>query len=261
MAGPAAAAPLPPGQLCPGPTQPSGAGAQLAQGFELHQPQVKLSVTAGDTLTLTCTTSGEGPIGPVKWLKGCSSENETIYDQKGTFPRVTRAQSGSNTDFTIHIRDVRPEDAGTYCCVKFQKSVHGVSVFQCGKGTEVTLNEAALDPSMVAVAAVLCFLLLGFFIALCMYRRKFRGKAESRDPARPVAGGGFLPIPLRCCAGAPSSPSQALDPETSHLPSQQSSKEDNIHYADLQPLPAAPQHGRSPGTACSEYASIRVAAK
>lgn len=43
---------------------------------------------------------------------------------------------------------------------------------------------------------------------------------------------------------------------------QQSSKEDNeIHYADLQPLPAAPRRGRSPGTACSEYASIRVAAK
>lgn len=43
---------------------------------------------------------------------------------------------------------------------------------------------------------------------------------------------------------------------------QQSSKEDNdIHYADLQPLPAAPQHSRSPGTARSEYASIRVTAK
>lgn len=43
---------------------------------------------------------------------------------------------------------------------------------------------------------------------------------------------------------------------------QQSSKEDNdIHYADLQPLPTAPRHSRTPGAACSEYASIRVAAK
>ncbi|NWS44817.1 SHPS1 phosphatase, partial [Probosciger aterrimus] len=236
--------------------------AQKGGSFQLHQPQDKVSVTAGETLTLTCTTSGDGPIGPVKWLKGWGSDNETIYNETGTFPRVTRAESGSNTDFTIHIRDVRPEDAGTYYCVKFDKSVHGVSVFQHGKGTEVSLNEAALAPSTVAVAAVLCFLLLGFFIALCMYRRKCRGQAESRDPARPVAGGNFLPIPLRCCAGTPSSPSQALDTETSHLPSQQSSKEDNdIHYADLQPLPPAPQHGRSPGTAHSEYASIRVAAK
>ncbi|NXD66640.1 SHPS1 phosphatase, partial [Eolophus roseicapillus] len=232
--------------------------AQKGGSFRLHQPQDKVSVTAGETLTLTCTTSGVGPIGPVKWLKGWGSENETIYNETGTFPRVTRAESGSNTDFTIHIRDARPEDAGTYYCVKFDKSVRGVSVFQHGKGTEVSVYEAALAPSTVAVAAVLCFLLLGFFIALCMYRRKCRGQAESRDPAGPVAGGNFLPIPLRCCAGTPSSPSI---PHVCALP-QQSSKEDNdIHYADLQPLPAAPQHGRSPGTARSEYASIRVAAK
>lgn len=86
-----------------------------------------------------------------------------------------------------------------------------------------TSAEAALAPSMVAVAAVLCFLLLGFFIALCMYRRKFRGEAESRDPARPVAGGSFLPIPLQCCAGTPSSPRFVLiilHPESCciHLP-------------------------------------------
>jgi len=43
---------------------------------------------------------------------------------------------------------------------------------------------------------------------------------------------------------------------------QQRGEEDgDIHYADLQPLPAAPRHGRSAGAACSEYASVRVAAK
>uniref|UniRef100_A0A8C6IYD2 Uncharacterized protein n=1 Tax=Melopsittacus undulatus TaxID=13146 RepID=A0A8C6IYD2_MELUD len=235
--------------LCP------GVGAQ--KSFQLHQPQRKLWVTAGDTLTLTCTVSGYGPIGPVKWLKGWGRENETIYDQTGTFPRVMRAATGSDTDFTIHIRDVRPEDAGTYYCVKFNKSVHDVSVFQRGKGTEVSLS-GEWGSHMVAVAAVLCFLLLGFFIALCMYRRKFRGQAESQDPARPVAGGSFLPIPLRCCAGTPSSPSI---PHACALPQQRSKEDNDIHYADLQPLPAAPQHSRSPGTACSEYASIRVPAK
>uniref|UniRef100_A0A672UKH7 Ig-like domain-containing protein n=2 Tax=Strigops habroptila TaxID=2489341 RepID=A0A672UKH7_STRHB len=262
MAGPAAAAPLPPGQLGLVPPRLSGAGAQAGQSFELHQPQVKVSVAAGETLTLTCTASGDGPVGPVKWLKGWGSENETIYDQTGTFPRVTRAVTESNTDFTIHIRDVRPEDAGTYYCVKFEKLLGSTKVFQSGNGTEVSLHEAALAPSMVALSAVLCFLLLGFIIALCMYRRKCRGEAESRDPAGPVAGGSFLPIPLRCCAGTPGTSSQTLDPEASHLPKEQSSKEDNnIHYADLQPLPAAPRHSRSPGTASSEYASIRVTAK
>ncbi|NXH71538.1 SHPS1 phosphatase, partial [Hydrobates tethys] len=237
--------------------------AQAGRGFELHQPQDKVPVTAGETLTLICTTSGDGPLGPVKWLKGWGSGNKTVYDQKGSFPRVTRAVSGSNTDFSIHIRDVQPEDAGTYYCVKFSKSVSGVEVFQRGRGTVVSLHEMTLVPSMVAAAVVLCFLLLlGLFVAFCMYRRKRRGEAESQCLARPAAVGSFLPIPLQCCAGTPGTPSKVLDAETSHLPSQQSSKEDNdIHYADLQPLPVAPWHGRSPGAACSEYASVRVAAK
>ncbi|XP_009698431.1 PREDICTED: signal-regulatory protein beta-2-like, partial [Cariama cristata] len=124
------------------------ADAQAGQGFELRQPQDKVSVAAGETLTLICTMSGNGPAGGVKWLKGWGSGNETGYDQKA-------AKSGMQ----------RP-----HIC---PASVHH-----------------------------LCALL------------------------------------------------------------QQSSKEDNeIHYADLQPLPTAPRHGRSPGAACSEYASVRVAAK
>ncbi|NXV20529.1 SHPS1 phosphatase, partial [Cepphus grylle] len=235
----------------------------VTRSFGLQQPQDKVSVTVGETLTLTCTTSREGPIGPVKWVKGWGSGNQTIYNQTGSFPRVTRAVDNSNTDFTIHIRDVQPEDAGTYYCVKFCKSLGGDEVFQYGKGTEVSIHETTLLHSMVAAAVVLCFLLLlGLVIALCMCRRKHRGEADSQCLAGPAAGGTFLPIPLRCCAGTPSTPSEVLDAESSHLPSQQSSKEDNyIHYADLQPLPVAPRHIRSPGAACSEYASVRVPAK
>ncbi|NXA25295.1 SHPS1 phosphatase, partial [Ibidorhyncha struthersii] len=238
-------------------------GAQADQSFELRQPQDKVSVAVGKTLTLTCTTSRRTLAGPVKWLKGWGSGNQTGYDQTGSFPRVTRASDGSDTDFTIRIRDIQPEDAGTYYCVKFTKLLDGDEVFRRGKGTEVSVHETTLVPSMVAAAVVLCFLLLlGLFIALCMYRRKRRGEAESQCLAGPAAMGSFSPIPLRCCAGTPSTPSEVLDAETSHLPSQQSSKEDNyIHYADLQPLPAAPPHIRSDGAACSEYASIRVAAK
>ncbi|XP_076208396.1 uncharacterized protein LOC143167162 isoform X2 [Aptenodytes patagonicus] len=259
-------------QICPSvilnlaSTAPSacGAGAQAGQDFELRQPQDKVSVTVGETLNLICTMSGGGLPGAVKWLKGLGSGNETVYEQKGSFPRVTRAVSESDTDFSIHIRDVRPEDAGTYYCVKFKKLLlGGDEMLQHGRGTVVSLHETALVPSMVAAAVVLCFLLLlGFFVALCMYRKKRRGEVESQCLARPAATGSFLPIPLRCCAGTSSTPSAVLDAETSHVPSQQSSKEDNdIHYADLQPLPVAPQHSRSPSAACSEYASIRVAAQ
>ncbi|NXC77637.1 SHPS1 phosphatase, partial [Anhinga anhinga] len=231
--------------------------AQASQDFEVHQPQDKVVVTVGDTLNLTCTITETNFPGGVAWLKGWGSGNKTVYDQKGSFPRVTRAVSESNTDFSIHIRDVRPEDTGTYYCVKFRRSVHGDEVFRHGKGTVVSLHDSALLPSMAAVAVVLCFL-LGLFIALYIYRRKQRGKAESQCQARPAAMGSFSPIPLWCSAGSPGTPS------IHHLCAllQQSSKEDNdIHYADLQPLPVAPKHGRSPNAACSEYASIRVAAK
>ncbi|NWQ90505.1 SIRPD protein, partial [Burhinus bistriatus] len=236
---------------------------QMTRGFQLQQPQDKVSVTLGKMLTLTCTTSGDGPPGPVRWLKGWGSENQTIYNQTGSFPRVTRAADGSNTDFTIHIRDVQLEDAGTYYCVKFSRSLVGDEVFQHGKGTEVSVHETTLVPSMVAAAVVLCFLLLlGLFVALCMYRRKHRGEAETQCLAGPAAMGSFSPVPLRCCAGTPSTPRFVPTASSFCTPRRQSSKEDNyIHYADLQPLPMAPRHIRSPGAACSEYASVRVAAK
>lgn len=97
-------------------------------------------MAAGETLTLTCTMSGGGPVGAVRWLKGLGSGNKTVYEQKGSFPRVTRVVNESGTDFSIHIRDVRPEDAGTYYCVKFEKLLLGDKVFQRGNGTEVSVR-------------------------------------------------------------------------------------------------------------------------
>ncbi|NXB62622.1 SHPS1 phosphatase, partial [Struthidea cinerea] len=241
--------------------------AQAGQGFELQQPQNKVSVAVGETLTLRCTTSGLAHPGPVKWLKGLGSGNKTVYDQraKDPSPRVTRAVVGSDTDFTIHIRNFQPNDVGTYYCVKFVKETTGKEQMSWhGSGTEVSVRETALVPGVVAAAVVLCFLLLllGLFVALCMYRRKRQGGAGSPCPAGTVAVGSFSSVPLQCCAGTPGTPSEVLDAESSHLPSQQSSKEENdIHYADLQPLPPALQRSRSPGAAPTEYASLRVAAK
>ncbi|NXA86152.1 SIRB1 protein, partial [Melanocharis versteri] len=239
--------------------------AQEGQGFPLQQPQDKVSVAVGEVLTLRCTTSGFAVLGPVRWLKGWGSGNKTVYDQREESSRVLRAVPRSNTDFTIHISNFQPDDVGHYYCVKFTKRNTGEDeVFSHGSGTEVFVYETPLVPGVVAAAVVLCFLLLllGLFIALCMYRRKRQGGAGSPYPAGTVATGSFLSVPLRCCAGTPGTPSEVLDAESSHLPSQQSSKEENdIHYADLQPLPPAPLRGRSPGTAPTEYASLRVAAK
>ncbi|XP_030086673.2 uncharacterized protein LOC115484452 isoform X3 [Serinus canaria] len=262
----AAAAPLLSGQRGPVQRQLWGVGAQPGQGFTLQQPQPKVTVAAGETLTLNCITSGIAGPGPVMWLKGWGSGNKTVYDQKNEDPssRVTRAVPGSDTDFTIHIRNFQPTDVGTYYCVKFVKGNTGEDeVFRRGSGTVVSVQEAALFPGMVAAAVVLCFLLLlGLFVALCMYRRKCQGGVGSPCPARTVAMGSFSSIPLQCCAETLGTPSEVLDAESSHPPSQQSSKEEHdIHYADLQPLPLAPQRSRSPGTAPTEYASLRVAAK
>ncbi|NWS29820.1 SHPS1 phosphatase, partial [Polioptila caerulea] len=120
------------------------------QDFILQQPQAKVSVTAGQTLILNCTTSEQAGPGPVRWLKGWGSGNQTIYDQKGySLPRVTRAVNGSNTDFTIHIRNVQPEDMGTYYCVKFVKGDSGEDeVFQQGNGTEVSVQAKPSPPLM-----------------------------------------------------------------------------------------------------------------
>ncbi|NXD02263.1 SHPS1 phosphatase, partial [Certhia familiaris] len=243
-------------------------GTPVGQGFSLQQPQAKVAVAVGETLTLRCTTSGIAGPGPVRWLKGWGSGNTTIYDQKrkDLFSHVTRAVNESNTDFTIRIKNVQPEDMGTYYCVKFVKRSTGVDeVFRRGSGTEVFVQETALVPGMVAAAVVLCLLLLllVLFVALCMYRRKRQGGVGSPCLARTVAMGSFSSVPLRCCAGTPDTPRFVLSTSSfCTLNEQTSSKEENdIHYADLQPLPPAPRRGRSPGTAPTEYASLRVAAK
>uniref|UniRef100_A0A8U8BM70 Uncharacterized protein n=1 Tax=Geospiza parvula TaxID=87175 RepID=A0A8U8BM70_GEOPR len=148
----AAAAPFLSGQRSPVLRQLSGVDAQAGQGFTLQQPQTKVSVAVGETLILNCITSGVGGAGPVMWLKGWGSGNKTVYDQNNEDPssHVMRAVPGSDTDFTIHIRNVQPEDMGTYYCVKFVKGITGVDkVFKRGDGTEVSV-QAKPSPPLVS---------------------------------------------------------------------------------------------------------------
>ncbi|NXQ51891.1 SIRBL protein, partial [Anthoscopus minutus] len=121
------------------------------QAFSLQQPQDSVTVAAGETLTLNCTTSGIAGPGPVRWLKGWGSGNKTVYDQKGySLPHVMRAVLESYTDFTIRIRNVQPEDMGTYYCVKFVKTDTGVDeVSHRGSGTKVSV-QAKPSPPLVS---------------------------------------------------------------------------------------------------------------
>ncbi|NXB62648.1 SHPS1 phosphatase, partial [Struthidea cinerea] len=118
------------------------------QDLKLQQPQDKVLVTAGETLTLNCTISRLAEPGPVRWLKGLGSGNKTVYDQRGdSLPRATRAVAESDTDFTILIRNVQPEDMGTYYCVKFVKTITGVEqMLQRGNGTEVSVQAKPSHP-------------------------------------------------------------------------------------------------------------------
>lgn len=117
-----------------------GVGAQTYPDFKLQQPQSSVVVIKGDTLTLNCTVSGPGPIGAVKWVKGWGSDNQTVYEHKGSFPRVMSAVNDSSNDFTIRISNVSLEDAGTYYCVKFRKDIVDTVVFTKGGGTEVSVH-------------------------------------------------------------------------------------------------------------------------
>ncbi|XP_068556944.1 signal-regulatory protein beta-1-like isoform X2 [Anas acuta] len=126
-----------------------GADAQAGQGFQLHQPQREVFVRVGETLTLICTVTGGGPLGPVKWLKGWGSGSETIFDQKDpSSSRGMKAVDESNTDHTILIRDVRPEDTGTYYCVKFRKGPTGDELYRRGNGTVVVVQARPSNPTV-----------------------------------------------------------------------------------------------------------------
>ncbi|XP_075757035.1 signal-regulatory protein beta-1-like isoform X1 [Pelodiscus sinensis] len=121
-----------------------GAGAQE---FQVLQPQGTVSVSAGETLTLNCSVTGNPPAGPTKWFKGSGPTRQLVYEDKGSFPRVTRV-TNSDTDFTIRISDTRPEDAGTYRCVKIKKGLGADEEIGSSTGTAVSVSARPSAPSV-----------------------------------------------------------------------------------------------------------------
>ncbi|XP_019403880.1 PREDICTED: tyrosine-protein phosphatase non-receptor type substrate 1 isoform X1 [Crocodylus porosus] len=122
------------------------------QEYPVLQSQGPVSVSAGETLELNCTVPPRGPPGPVKWFLGSGSGRRLVYADTGSFPRVTKAVLGSTSDYTVNISDIRPEDAGTYYCVKFKKGSTDEEI-QSGAGTVVSVSASPSAPSVSGPAS------------------------------------------------------------------------------------------------------------
>ncbi|XP_060540542.1 tyrosine-protein phosphatase non-receptor type substrate 1-like [Pantherophis guttatus] len=112
-------------------------GGIKAKDPELSQPQRSVSVVIGEVLHLECEVSNNLIPGGVKWFLGEGRQRKLIYTDAATDEkdeRITRNSPGSNTDFSISIRNVTLEDTGTYYCVKEKKGVHGTTDWLKGHG-------------------------------------------------------------------------------------------------------------------------------
>nr|XP_060627861.1 signal-regulatory protein beta-1 [Anolis sagrei ordinatus] len=117
---------------------------------EIIQTPETLSVFAGEELTLNCLLRGIGRPGGVRWYRGPDRNQPAIYTQRDASPRVARLIPISPTDFSITISNVRPEDAGTYYCVKYKKT-SGTEVEEtAGKGTVVSVIATPSQPLIQA---------------------------------------------------------------------------------------------------------------
>ncbi|XP_060119634.1 signal-regulatory protein beta-2-like [Heteronotia binoei] len=119
----------------------SGKGTEVSvSDFLLHQPHRHVYVQSGAVLTLECTITGLSPTGPVRWFKGDGANRKLIFPNYTPPNRVRKKDSDSDTDFTIFLHNVVPEDAGIYYCVKQRRLVKGDEDLQSGHGTEVLVD-------------------------------------------------------------------------------------------------------------------------
>ncbi|XP_057558112.1 signal-regulatory protein beta-2-like [Hippopotamus amphibius kiboko] len=93
--------------------------------FQVNQPEKLVSVNTGDAVILGCNMSTLSPEGTILWFKDTGPKRQLIYSFKGShFLRVTQMENNdmaSQTNYSICISNVLPEDADTCYCVKLRK--------------------------------------------------------------------------------------------------------------------------------------------
>ncbi|KAE8628584.1 hypothetical protein XENTR_v10000112, partial [Xenopus tropicalis] len=108
-------------------TQTVGSYGQIV----LTQSPDYVSVSPGETVTLTCKASSSLVVGSYNWLawyqqKSGQAPKPLIYwvstRHTGTPERISG--SGSGTDFTLTISRMEAEDAGDYYCQYHYSSPH-----------------------------------------------------------------------------------------------------------------------------------------
>ncbi|XP_058034469.1 uncharacterized protein LOC131196062 isoform X2 [Ahaetulla prasina] len=152
-------------------------GGVKAKDPWLSQPQRSVSVIIGEVLHLECKVPDDPTPGGVKWYLGEGPQRKLIYadvEIDGKDERVTRNSPGSSTDFTISIRNVTLEDAGTYYCVK-EKKGSGETTLK-GPVIQVIVEASRRNNSIIPiVAGVSGFILVCLFcvaLYLCLKMKK-----------------------------------------------------------------------------------------
>uniref|UniRef100_H2ZX51 Ig-like domain-containing protein n=1 Tax=Latimeria chalumnae TaxID=7897 RepID=H2ZX51_LATCH len=91
--------------------------------FRITQP-AQISATAGGSVILTCTLSGDGPAGRSIWKKGSGGEERLFYTRSPGRGEQSDSRASfvkdSDRDRSIQITDLTRKDSGTYYCVKLK---------------------------------------------------------------------------------------------------------------------------------------------
>ncbi|XP_012926306.1 signal-regulatory protein beta-1 [Heterocephalus glaber] len=154
-------------------------GAATEKNLQVIQPEKPVLVAARETATLHCTVTSLLPVGPIKWFRGQGQCRELIYNyQRGHFSRITNLSDTTKRDtmdFSIRISNITPADAGTYYCVKFEKTSSGDTEFQSGGGTELSVCKLKQSPTTTFLIPLILstkMLLLILISAIYIYKKQ-----------------------------------------------------------------------------------------
>ncbi|XP_061065811.1 signal-regulatory protein gamma-like [Eubalaena glacialis] len=127
-------------------------GVTGEEELQVIQLEKLVLVTLRDSATLRCIMTSLFSVGPVKWFRGKGPGQKLTYKHKGGhFPQVTNISDTTwrnNRDFSIHINNITPADAGMYYWVKFQRGSPDDVEFKSGPGTSVALGRQPSLPEI-----------------------------------------------------------------------------------------------------------------